>query len=157
MIFRVWKASPPGLSGCLGEPPLRANDNLLSIINSNYVVILNSPVKTVRNETSYMTSYLWIIVPYLAPFSRHRPKQCYCESQTKNKKQIGPSSRHLFTWTENDLHMAPPETFSLHQVWTKSRWCCPSYGSKCVYIQDGRQAAIMGDIKNLFDVLNPWT
>ena len=30
-----------------------------------------------------------------------------------------------------------------------------SYGSKCVYIQDGRQAAILNDIKNLFDVHNP--
>ena len=27
----------------------------------------------------------------------------------------------------------------------------------CVYIQDGRQAAILNDIKNLFDVHNPQT
>ena len=32
-----------------------------------------------------------------------------------------------------------------------------SYGSKSVYIQDGRQAAILNDIKNLFDVHNPQT
>ena len=32
-----------------------------------------------------------------------------------------------------------------------------SYGSKCVYIQDGSQAAILNDIKNLFDVHNPQT
>ena len=30
-------------------------------------------------------------------------------------------------------------------------------GSMCVYIQDGRQAAILNDIKNLFDVHNPQT
>ena len=28
---------------------------------------------------------------------------------------------------------------------------------KCVYIQDGRPAAILNDIKNLFDVHNPQT
>ena len=38
-----------------------------------------------------------------------------------------------------------------------SSWCCSSSGSKCVYIQDGRQAAILKDIKNLFDVHNPQT
>ena len=32
-----------------------------------------------------------------------------------------------------------------------------SYGSKSVYIQDGRQAAILNDIKNLFEVHNPQT
>ena len=47
-------------------------------------------------------------------------------------------------------------SFSLHQVWKKSSSCCSSYGSKCVYIQDGRQAAIL-NIKNLFDVHNPQT
>ena len=39
----------------------------------------------------------------------------------------------------------------------KSGWCCSSYGSKYVYIQDGRQASILNDIKNLFDVHNPQT
>ena len=28
---------------------------------------------------------------------------------------------------------------------------------RCVYIQDGRQAAILNNIKNLFDVNNPQT
>ena len=74
--------------------------DFLSTINSNFVVILNrfgdighwKPVspgltfqghsrskKRVPNETSYMTSYMWIMVtnPYLAKFSRYRPKQCY--------------------------------------------------------------------------------
>ena len=49
------------------------------------------------------------------------------------------------------------QAFSLHQVWKKSSWCCSSYGSKSVYIQDDRQAAILNDIKNLFDVHNPQT
>ena len=30
-------------------------------------------------------------------------------------------------------------------------------GSRSVYIQDGRQAAILNDINNLFDVHNPQT
>ena len=50
------------------------------------------------------------------------------------KKQIGPSSRHPHLnrkWP--DIHMAPPETFSLHQVWTKSRWYCPSYRAPNVF------------------------
>ena len=51
----------------------------------------------------------------------------------------------------------PSQAFCLHQVWKKSSWCCSSSGSKCVYIQDGRQAAILNDIKNLFDVHNPQT
>ena len=51
----------------------------------------------------------------------------------------------------------PSQAFSLHQVWKKSSWCCSSYGPKCVYTQDGRQAAILNDIKNLFDVHNPQT
>ena len=41
LIFRVWKAPSPGFSGCLREQPLRANADFLSIITSNYVVILN--------------------------------------------------------------------------------------------------------------------
>ena len=45
----------------------------------------------------------------------------------------------------------------MHQVWKKSSWCCLSYGSKCVYIQDGCQATILNYIKNLFDVHNPQT
>ena len=51
----------------------------------------------------------------------------------------------------------PSQAFSLHQVWKKSTSCCSSYASKCVYIQDGPQAAILNDIKNLFDVHNPQT
>ena len=40
--FGFAKHPPPGFSGCLGEQPLGANADHLSIINSNYVVILNS-------------------------------------------------------------------------------------------------------------------
>ena len=67
------------------------------------------------------------------------------------KKQIWPPCRHFLNQTENKW------AFSLHQVWKKSSCSCLSYGSKSVYIQDGRQAAILNDIKNLFDVHNPQT
>ena len=46
----------------------------------------------------------------------------------------------------------PPYTVSLYQVWMKSIWR-PSCGSKCVYTQDGRQAAILNDIKNVLDFI----
>ena len=49
------------------------------------------------------------------------------------------------------------DSWYIKQVWKKSSWCCSSYGSKSVYIQDGRHAAILNDINNLFDVHNPQT
>ena len=55
------------------------------------------------------------------------------------------------------IHVGHPKLSLCTQVWKKSSWCCSSYGSKCVYIQDGRQAAILNDIKNLLDVLYPQT
>ena len=53
-----------------------------------------------------------------------------------------------------DIHVGPPKL-------SFTSWCCASYittpSSKCVYIQDDRQAAILNDIKNLFDMHNPQT
>ena len=54
-------------------------------------------------------------------------------------------------------HVGPPNLSLCTKFDRNPSWCCLSYGSKCVYIQDGRQAAILNDIKNLFDVHNPQT
>ena len=100
------------------------------------------------NETSYMTSYMWIMVinPLSCTFTRCRPKQCYRGGQ-KTNMEIEQKLKGHTCW--------PSQAFSLYQVWKKSSCCCcSSYSSKCVYIQDGRHAAILNYIKNLFDVYN---
>ena len=54
-------------------------------------------------------------------------------------------------------HVGPPELSLCTKFERNPVGGYLSYGSKCVYIQDGRQAAILNDIKNLFDVHNPQT
>ena len=113
--------------------------------------------KTMENETSYMTSYMWIMVT--------NPLSCTIfEIEAKTVLSWGAKNKYgchvaIFETKQkiNGQTFWPSQTFSLHQVWKKSSWCCSNYGSMCVYIQDGRQAAILNDIKNLFDVHNPQT
>ena len=88
--------------------------------------------KTVPNETSYMTSYMWLI-PYLAQFSRYRPKQCYHGV----KKQIWLPCRHFWNRTENKwAHMLALLSFlsapSLKEIQlVVVRVTAPSVCSKC--------------------------
>ena len=100
------------------------------------------------NETSYMTSYMWIMVTNLLSCTILKIEAKTVLSWGANNKY----GRHVAIF-EIKLSQA----FSLHQVWKKSSWCCSSYGCKCVYIQDGRQSAILNDMKNLFEVHNPQT
>ena len=53
---------------------------------------LSRSKKTVPNETSYVTSYMSIMVtnPHLAQFSRYKPKQCYHGGKKTNMAAKSP-------------------------------------------------------------------
>ena len=72
------------------------------------------------------------------------------------KKQLWLPCRHFLNQTEDKwaYMLAIPSFLSAPSL---KEIQCSSYGSKCVYIQDGHQAAILNDIKNLFDLHNPRT
>ena len=72
------------------------------------------------------------------------------------KKQIWPPCRHFLNQTENKwAYMLAIPSF-LSETSLKEIQLVV-FELQCVYIQDGRQAAILNDIKNLFDVHNPQT
>ena len=71
---------------------------------------------------------------------------------------IWPPCRHICSDLAIHWHIhCPSYTPSFHQIWKKSGSFCLSYCSKCVYIQDGHHAAILTDVKNIFDLPLPWT
>ena len=109
-------------------------------------------IDLVPNETSY----LWIDPVGLTPtLSCAKTLRRIMGAGSKNKYAPPPVTIFQTEPKMNWNRCCPSYAFSLHQVWIKSRWRCPNYISKCGYIQDGCQAAIMNDIKNLFDVHNP--
>ena len=104
--------------------------------------------KTVPNETSYVTSYMSIMV------TNHNFRDISQNSVIMGvKKQKWPPCRHFLNQTENKwaYMLAIPSVLSAPSL---KEIQLVFGGSKSVYIQDGRQTAILNAIKNLFDVHN---
>ena len=75
------------------------------------------------------------------------------------KKQIWPSRRHFFNRTDNKwpYMLALLSFLSVPSLKEIQLVLLRLTALSVNYIQDGRQAAILNDIKNLFDVHNPQT